>query len=106
LGAFFDDRTTPTHPTQPTVVLVLTTVGMRNRFHPVWGQITLTGYQSSRFAHQIERFACLYTSHVNNLINYSPNKSFRCKTEVRLPSSASVESSRASPLHRSREDEF
>lgn len=51
-------------------------------FHPVWGQITLTGYQSSRFAHQIERFACLYTSHVNNLINYSPNKSFRCKAEV------------------------
>jgi hypothetical protein len=48
------------------------------RFHKVWGQLMKTGYQNSRFAHQVERFACLYTSHVSNLSFYSPNKSYRC----------------------------
>lgn len=46
-------------------------------FHPVWGQLMKTGYQNSRFAHQVERFACLYTSHVANLGYYSPDKSYR-----------------------------
>jgi len=48
------------------------------RFHAVWGQLLKTGYQNSRFAHQVERFACLYTSHVSNLAFYSPDKSYRC----------------------------
>ncbi|GJP80210.1 hypothetical protein CLOP_g10437, partial [Closterium sp. NIES-67] len=47
------------------------------QFHPVWGQLMKTGYQNSRFAHQVERFACLYTSHVTNLGYYSPDKSYR-----------------------------
>ncbi|KAK9843987.1 hypothetical protein WJX81_001142 [Elliptochloris bilobata] len=47
------------------------------RFHPVWGQLLKTGYQNSRFAHQVERFACLYTSHVSNLHFYSPDKCYR-----------------------------
>lgn len=46
-------------------------------FHPVWGRLLKTGYQNSLLAHQIERFACLYTSHVGNLLFYSPQKSFR-----------------------------
>jgi len=46
-------------------------------FHPIWGQLLKTGYQNSRFANQIGRFACLYTSHVGNLRYYSPNKSYR-----------------------------
>lgn len=46
-------------------------------FHRVWGQLLKTGCQSSRFAHQVERFACLYTSSVSNLCFYSPDKSFR-----------------------------
>eukprot|EP00850_Spirogloea_muscicola_P010367 SM000060S19699 [mRNA] locus=s60:664713:669200:- [translate_table: standard] len=46
-------------------------------FHKVWGQLMKTGYQNSRFAHQVERFACLYTSHVGNLCYYSPDKSYR-----------------------------
>ncbi|GFP98430.1 hypothetical protein PHJA_001986900 [Phtheirospermum japonicum] len=36
-----------------------------------------TGYQNSRFAHQVERFACLYTSQVSNLSLYSPDKYYR-----------------------------
>lgn len=53
------------------------------RFHPIWGSILKTGYQNSRFAHQVERFACLYTSHVSNMTFYSPSKSYRysfCRT--------------------------
>ncbi|KAA8537624.1 hypothetical protein F0562_027232 [Nyssa sinensis] len=47
------------------------------KFHKVWGQLLKTGYQNSRFAHQVERFACLYTSQVTNLSLYSPNKYYR-----------------------------
>lgn len=46
-------------------------------FHPRWGQLLKSGYQASRFAHQIERFACIYTSRVSNLGLHSPNKSYR-----------------------------
>eukprot|EP00798_Chlamydomonas_sp_ICE-L_P013215 gene13215-19051_t len=47
-----------------------------SHFHPVWGQLLKTGHQNSRFAHQLERFACLYTSHVSNLAFNSPDKSY------------------------------
>ncbi|KAF8406434.1 hypothetical protein HHK36_008521 [Tetracentron sinense] len=47
------------------------------KFHKVWGQLMKTGYQNSRFAHQVERFACLYTSQVTNLSFYSPDKYYR-----------------------------
>lgn len=53
------------------------------QFHP-WGQLMKTGYQNSRYAHQMERFACLYTSHVSNLIFYSPLKSWRGKPDVMI----------------------
>lgn len=43
----------------------------------MWGQLLKTGYQNSQLAHQAERFACLYTSHVANLLYYSPDKSYR-----------------------------
>ncbi|KAF9669759.1 hypothetical protein SADUNF_Sadunf14G0141000 [Salix dunnii] len=51
--------------------------GCHQKFHKVWGQLMKTGYQNSRFAHQVERFACLYTSQVSNLSLYSPNKYYR-----------------------------
>ncbi|CAA7399429.1 unnamed protein product [Spirodela intermedia] len=47
------------------------------KFHNVWGQLLKTGFQNSRFAHQVERFACLYTSQVTNLSLYSPDKYYR-----------------------------
>ncbi|CAI8599994.1 unnamed protein product [Vicia faba] len=46
-------------------------------FHEPWGQLMKTGYQNSRFAHQVERFACLYTSQVSNLALHSPDKYYR-----------------------------
>ncbi|KAJ0255845.1 HAD-superfamily hydrolase [Hirschfeldia incana] len=50
---------------------------IHQKFHNVWGQLMKTGCQSSRFAHQVERFACLYTSQVSNLRLYSPDKHYR-----------------------------
>ena len=47
------------------------------RFHRVWGELMKTGHQNSRFAAQVENYACLYTSKLANLRFYSPNKSFR-----------------------------
>jgi HAD superfamily 5'-nucleotidase-like hydrolase len=51
-------------------------------FHPVWGQLFKTGYQRSLYAHQVERFACLYTSHVSNMMFYSPLKSYRGRIDL------------------------
>ena len=50
-------------------------------FHSVWGQLLKTGYQHSRFASQVERFACLYTSHVSNMRRYSPERCFRSRED-------------------------
>jgi hypothetical protein len=41
-----------------------------------------TGYQNSMYAHLLERFACLYTSHVANLRLYSPYAKFRGRVDV------------------------
>ena len=60
-------------------------LGMRElhaTFHPVWGAMMKAGNQNSRFAHQLERYACLYTSHARNLVAYSPAKSYRGLTDV------------------------
>ncbi|CAD5194331.1 unnamed protein product [Musa acuminata subsp. malaccensis] len=52
------------------------------QFHKVWGQLMKTGYQSSCLAHQVERFAYLYTRQVTNLSlhsldkYYSPNEDY------------------------------
>eukprot|EP00741_Cyanophora_paradoxa_P021443 tig00021352_g20700.t1 len=52
------------------------------KFHPVWGQMLKTGYQNSRFATQMENYACLYTSRATNLRFIAPNKHFRCSRDV------------------------
>ena len=39
---------------------------LHEAFHPVWGQLFKAGHQNSRWAQQVEDYACLYTSHVSN----------------------------------------
>lgn len=51
-------------------------------FHPIWGQLLKTGYQNSRYGHQIDRFACLYTSHVSNMAFYSPDTAYSGKGDL------------------------
>ncbi len=44
--------------------------------HSMWGELMKVGLERSRFAYQVEGFACLYTSRVSNLRFYSPQKRF------------------------------
>jgi 5'-nucleotidase len=46
------------------------------KIHPVWGEVMKVGLERSRFANQVERYACLYTGKVSNLRLYSPAKLF------------------------------
>jgi 5'-nucleotidase len=47
------------------------------KFHYVWGALLKSGCQNSRFAHQVERYACVYTSKVSNILKYSPEVNYR-----------------------------
>jgi HAD superfamily 5'-nucleotidase-like hydrolase len=47
-----------------------------SRIHPVWGELMKVGLEKSRFAQQLEQYACLYTSRASNFRFYSPFKRF------------------------------
>lgn len=51
-------------------------------FHPVWGPLLKTGTQQSRYGHQVERYACIYTSHVGNLAAYPPTHVFQAAPDL------------------------
>lgn len=51
-------------------------------FHPVWGQLFKTGMQNSRFAEQVENYACLYTNKVTNIGLVSPEMYWRAMTDL------------------------
>lgn len=42
-------------------------------FHPQWGQLFKAGHQNSRWAQQVQEYACLYTSHASNLAVIAPD---------------------------------
>ena len=46
-------------------------------FNPYWGEMMRIGYEESYFAWQVERFACIYMAHLNDLIELSPRTYFR-----------------------------
>ncbi|CDF38166.1 cytosolic IMP-GMP specific 5'-nucleotidase [Chondrus crispus] len=52
------------------------------RFHSVWGQLFKTGLQNSRFAEQVEDYACLYTSAVTNIGLVSPEIYWRAMADL------------------------
>jgi hypothetical protein len=45
--------------------------------HPFWGSPFKAESELSSFGEQVERYACLYTDRVTNLMGYSPNHFFR-----------------------------
>jgi len=47
-----------------------------SKVHPVWGELMKVGLERSRFADQVESYACIYSSRVSNLRFYSPYKRF------------------------------
>ncbi len=46
-------------------------------FNPYWGPIFREGVENSRFAEQVEAYACVYTSRASNFLAYSPLRHFR-----------------------------
>jgi 5'-nucleotidase len=51
------------------------------RHHPFWGPLLKEGYETSSFGHQVEEYACVYTSKVSNFLAYSPRHEFRSPRE-------------------------
>lgn len=46
-------------------------------YNPYWGSVFKEAGENSRFGHQVEQYACLYTSRVSNFLAYSPAQYFR-----------------------------
>ncbi|MFA6236099.1 MAG: HAD-IG family 5'-nucleotidase [Bacteriovorax sp.] len=46
-------------------------------FNPYWGEMMRAGLEESRFADQVEKYACIYMTKVADLITYSPRTYFR-----------------------------
>ena len=46
-------------------------------FNPHWGEILRAGNEESRYAEQVERYACIYMTKVSDLYDYSPKTYFR-----------------------------
>ncbi len=49
----------------------------RKFFNPHWGEMMRAGLEESRFADQVEKYACIYMAKVSDLIQYSPRTYFR-----------------------------
>ncbi len=46
-------------------------------FNPYWGEILRAGSEESRYADQVERYACIFMTKVSDLYDYSPRFYFR-----------------------------
>jgi HAD superfamily 5'-nucleotidase-like hydrolase len=46
-------------------------------FNPFWGEILRAGSEESRFAEQVEKYACIYMTKVSDLGEHSPKTYFR-----------------------------
>ena len=49
----------------------------QSHFNKYWGEIMRAGNEESYFAHQTERFACIYMAKLGDLVRYSPRTYFR-----------------------------
>jgi 5'-nucleotidase len=52
------------------------------RFHPYWGSLLKEANETSSFGDQVEEYACLYTSRVSNLLQYSPLQYYRSPRDL------------------------
>ena len=51
------------------------------RFHKYWGSLLKEGNEQSSFGHQVEDYACVYTSRVSNFVHYSPQQTYRSQRD-------------------------
>ncbi len=49
----------------------------QSQFNKYWGEVMRAGNEESYFAHQTERFACIYMAKLADLVAYSPRTYFR-----------------------------
>jgi len=49
----------------------------RKYFNPIWGKIFRSGAEESYFAHQVEKYACIYMEKISDLLELSPLSYFR-----------------------------
>ncbi len=49
----------------------------RKFFNQYWGEMMRAGLEESRFADQVEKYACIYMAKVSDLMKYSPRTYFR-----------------------------
>ena len=49
----------------------------RQHFNPHWGEVLRAGMEESRYAGQIDGYACIYMTKVSDLYEYSPKTYFR-----------------------------
>ncbi len=49
----------------------------QSSFNPYWGEIMRAGNEESYFAHQVDRFACVYMAKLSDLFEHSPRTYFR-----------------------------
>ena len=54
----------------------------RQVYHTAWGQLFKAGTQNSRWAQQVQDYACLYTSQVSNIGAISAATSFRALSDL------------------------
>jgi hypothetical protein len=52
-------------------------VKYRANFNPYWGEVLRAGQEESRYADQIDKYACIYMTRVSDLYEYSPKTYFR-----------------------------
>ncbi|MFI4946509.1 MAG: 5'-nucleotidase domain-containing protein, partial [Burkholderiales bacterium] len=50
---------------------------LEQAYHPFWGSPFKAESELSSFGEQVERYACLYSDRVTNLLGYSANHFFR-----------------------------
>lgn len=53
-------------------VLAQLDIRLESAFNPLWGSIFRDGYQQTRFADQIQQYACAYTGRISNLYLVDP----------------------------------
>ncbi|MBN1648069.1 MAG: HAD-IG family 5'-nucleotidase [Spirochaetales bacterium] len=51
-------------------------------YNPYWGEVLRAGNEESRFADQVERYACLYMTRVSDLYYFSPRTYFRPERRI------------------------
>ncbi len=61
----------------------------RQYFNPYWGEVLRAGHEESRYAGQIDGYACIYMVRVADMYNFSPKTFFRPRRRL-MPHEAGI----------------